>query len=230
MTSAPYTPILLYKPTKISNYQEIYKMRRISGVVLVLGSVCFFIGVAQPVIIEFFGVTASLQLQLIEANPGQWQLGNLLMGIGSILAAAGVILFTLALRKVDSASPFTAMSYVASALVSVASAAWMFICYNRFALPPAEVAGNQNINSWAWPAFSVLITIGILLTGFIIMRVVSKIGGMLVMVIEFGLISVALIVFRDPIPAMHFLTILIMGITLIAARSSQVPVMSKQPV
>jgi hypothetical protein len=37
MTSAPYTPILLYKPTKISNYQEIYKMRRISGVVLVLG-------------------------------------------------------------------------------------------------------------------------------------------------------------------------------------------------
>ena len=122
------------------------------------------------------------------------------------------------------------MSYVASALVSVASAAWMFICYNRFALPPAEVAGNQNINSWAWPVFSVLITIGILLTGFIIMRVVSKIGGMLVMVIEFGLISVALIVFRDPVPAMHFLPILIMGITLLAARSSQVPVMSKQPV
>jgi hypothetical protein len=197
-------------------------MLRISGIVLIIGVICFFVGVALPVVSDVFQTSdKTLQLQYIEANPDQWELGNLLVGIGGIITALGILLFSFALQQTDSDSRVIAMSYVAAIAAGLASALLMWICYKRSTLPPAEVADNLNINSWAYPVYAVFTALGILLVGFIIMRLYSKIAGGLVIVVD-GILLLILIATGDLPPVAYYVLTLIIGITLLIAKQRKI--------
>ena len=66
----------------------------------------------------------------------------MMMGLGGIIVGIGVVTLILAVRH-DSGSTKLILLAIAGAIsVSLAAAIWMFICYNRFALPPRQVALN----------------------------------------------------------------------------------------
>ncbi|WP_420631352.1 hypothetical protein [Candidatus Leptofilum sp.] len=190
-------------------------MKRVAGIVLILGVICFMIGVSRPVILDYFGPGMGSKAQLIRESPDQWQFGNLMMGFGSIIVAVGVATFTLALRSRSESKRLFLTAVACACSISLAAAYWMIVSYNRSVLPPLVTAKSIRLPDWTWPAFNILMPLGIVLLGFIIMQRYSKWGGGLIMAIEVISVATQQIITQDIIPGTHFLPLLIAGISLL---------------
>jgi hypothetical protein len=196
-------------------------MRRIAGLVLTIGVICFMVGVSRPVILDYFSPissSAGAKAQLLRENPDQWQFGNLMMGLGAIIVAAGVVIFTLALRQRTENKRHLLTAVTCAFSISLAAVYWMIVSYNRFVLPPSVGGRSIWLPGWTWPAFNILMPLGIVLLGFIIMQRYSKWAGGLIMAIEMVSVVTQQITMQDIIPLTHFLPLLIAGITLLVGR------------
>jgi len=78
-------------------------MQKIAGILLSIGAFVCIAGETRPIIFKIFGAIDNPQLQVeyIENHPTGWAVAHLLMGIGSLIAAFGVVLLA---RQVQSVS------------------------------------------------------------------------------------------------------------------------------
>ena len=179
------------------------------------------IGVTRPVILAYFGPGIGSKAQLIRENPDQWQFGNLMMGYGSIIVAVAVGAFTLTLRSRAEDKQLLLTAVACTCSISLAAVYWMVVSYNRSLLSPLVTAKSIRVPDWTWPAFNILMPLGIVLLGFIIMQRYSKWGGGLIMIIELISVTTQQIIMQDIIPGTHFLPLFIAGVVLLRAGSTK---------
>lgn len=187
-------------------------MQRLAGLVLILSAIVFIIGVGQQVINDVFSTEdTERQLEYIEANPDEWEFGNLVMGIAGLIGAVGTSIFAWSYQKTNDDDRLQQSSYASVIGFVIAAICWMYVCYNRVTLPPEDVAGDLNIHFWTMPLYLVGIVTSIILTGYILMRRYSKWGGRLAIGFEILLLPGWFL------PVVHFFPIALMGIVVLIA-------------
>ena len=182
--------------------------------------------------IDWSGANTISNQWLIEENPDQWRRDNLSAGLGGIIDAIGVVVFTFAVRQSTKDQKVVLLAIVSAVLVSLAAATWMFICINRFILPPSVVVQNLAIASWTTPAMDIPFVLGTLLLGVVVRQRYSQWGGSLIIAVEAAFMVFAYVAFREIPPWTHFLTLLITGIIflIIGGVSTKVTGTSEVPV
>jgi hypothetical protein len=194
-------------------------MKRVAGIVLIFGVICFVIGVTRIENFDWSTANIGSRIRYIEENPDQWQFGNLMMGLSGIIVTVGIVTFTFSLRQRTEDIKLILIAIASAISVSLAAATWMFICYSRISLPPSEVALNLGIKNWTGSTFTIPFVLGNVLLGFVIMQRYSKWGGGLTIAVEVLLVVYMYNVFRDVIPATHFLPLFIAGLALFNVKS-----------
>ena len=127
----------------------------------------------------------------------------------------GLALFALHTQALGGATDLRLVSYLGPAAAAFGTALWVIISYNRAALPPEEVANNLIISSWAFPAYTILMQVALLLVGFVMIQSGYP-GWMGWGMFGLGVLSVvAYLLFKDMPPFAHYVPLLVMGIALV---------------
>ena len=191
-------------------------MQKLAGIVLIVGSLLFIIAAFMPITIKV--VTESdpqKRGEHIQNDRTGWLVVNILFGAGSVVAVVGLALFALHAQSIGDNPNVKLVSYLAPIAAALGTLFWVIISYNRVALPPQEAASNLGVNSWMFPAYTVLMQIALMIVGFVLIQ--GAYPGWLgwgVMVLG-GLSLVAYLVFKDMPPFAHYVPLLVMGIVLV---------------
>ena len=182
--------------------------------------------------IDWSGSNMRSNQRYIEENPDQWRRDNFSAGLGGIMDAIGVVIFAFAVRQNSKNKKVVLVAFVSTISISLAAATWMFICVNRFTLPPSVVVQNLAIASWTTPAMDIPFVLGTILLGYAVMLRYSKWGGGLIIMVEVAIIVLMFIVVGEIIPATHFFSLLVAGIVLliIGGASTRMTGTSEMPV
>ena len=169
--------------------------------------------------IDWSGANVSHNQRLIENDPDLWRRGNLSMGLYGVSVALGVVIFALAIGWESENGRVVAAAIASALLVVFGAASWMYVCINRFTLPPAIVAQNLGIAPWTTPAMDIPFVAGTVLLGAVIWQRYSIWGGGFIIAADLVLISLAYYSFGDIPPWTHFLVFLIAGFVLLIVES-----------
>lgn len=195
-------------------------MQNWAGGLLIVGSILFLAAAFNPHASRIFrpGLTADEQIEIVEDSPTAWTIVNLVFGAGSVVAVAGLFAFAghISVRGVGSAPEFAV--YLAAIVAAVGAAFWLIVVYYRIAHTPEEVFANGSLlGGWLFPTYTVLTQLALLAIGYVLLQAgfPGWLGwGMIVLV---GLTMVAMVIFRDMPPFIHYVWILVMGIMVMRA-------------
>ncbi len=198
-------------------------IRRISGFIISVGALVFIIGVTRPVIVDFVFAGIYQRRQLIELNFEEWLFGHLAMGVGGLIIGAGIVIFAFAVHKGTANWLYRVLAYAAAITGIVATSCWMYTRYGHIALP-AEVVSLSPVRSYklAHELYINLMIVSIVLTGFVILLTYTRIGGILIMVAEIGVVLITLELWNEIIPGIHPPIAFMMGVILMIAPSFEI--------
>jgi hypothetical protein len=194
-------------------------MQKIAAILFSVGAFVAFLGETRPVIARLFGANSSqLQVEVIENDPTGWGVAHLLMGIGSLIAALGVVLLARQVQSISYKSNVRIASNVGAAMAVVGALFWAVVGYNRVARAPQEVVASMGAANWMEWAYFLLTEIALILVGFVLLKTgypkwlawpVLVLGGLMLI----GSLS------GGGIPLYHSMLYLILGIALLLLRS-----------
>jgi hypothetical protein len=195
-------------------------MQKIAGILLSIGALVSIAGETRPVIFNIFGAIDNPQLQVeyIENDPTGWGVAHLLMGIGSLIAAFGVVLLARQVQSISNKSNLRIASNVGAAMAVVGALFWAIVGYNRVARAPQEVIANLGAANWMEWAYFLPTEIALILVGFVLLQTgypkllawpVLVLGGLMLIGSFLG----------GGVPLYHSILYLILGIALLLLRS-----------
>jgi hypothetical protein len=126
-------------------------MTRAAGVLMVIGSVVFFVGASLGVPRVFMTADPAERRRLLDERPRAWRNAQPLYALGPVIAAAGVGIL---------GEP---VFVVAALLMLAGAAAWSYSCYRRGAAPAEFAAGT--LPGWPFATYVLLTIAGLALTG-----------------------------------------------------------------
>ena len=172
-------------------------MIRLAGVVLIISVLCFGIGATRPVVLDYYDSSSvGEQSQLIRESLDQWQLANRLMDLGVAIVPIGVALLTLALHRSRQDSRLVLLAAASTIALALATYIWLS-------------------DLWAFPRFTLLMALGIILVGIIIWRLHSRWSGGLTISSEVVIVVLLYITLQDVPPGAHYLPLLLAGLGLL---------------
>ena len=147
-------------------------MQKIAGILLSIGALVSIAGETRPVIFKIFGAIDNppLQAAYIEDDPTGWGVAHLLMGIGSLIAASGVVLLARQVQSISNKSNLRIASNVGAAMAVVGALFWAIVGYNRVARAPQEVVANMGAANWMEWAYFLPTEIALILVGFVLLQ------------------------------------------------------------
>ena len=132
-----------------------------AGVLMISGSVLFFVGAGVAVPRVFTEPDRDEKLRMLTERVWSWRLGQPLYALGALVAALGVG----SLAVEDEATTHPSLG-VSGALMVLGALAWTWSVYRR-ALSPREFALGQ-LPAWPFVAYVWLTLVGLLLLGLVI--------------------------------------------------------------
>ena len=129
-----------------------------AGVLMISGSVLFFVGAGVAVPGVFTEPDRDEKLRMLTERLWWWRLGQPLFALGALVAALGV--GSLAVEDEATSNPWL---WVSGALLVLGALAWTWSVYRR-ALSPREFALGQ-LPAWPFVAYVWLTLVGLLLLG-----------------------------------------------------------------
>ena len=198
-------------------------MQRSAGIVLIIGSLMFLIGVLTPVMLNVFGNIGNpeLQLEYLEKDPTGWDVSNAVNGAGSLVAAIGLGLFARQVQSVSNNKNVRMTGYIGAAMAILGALCWVIISYYRIVLSPEEITNDVGIPNGLYTAYYILTLIALLISGFVLLRSgYPKWLGWLVLVLA-GLMLVAYLALGGLPPGVYYPILLVMGITLVVIKTPQ---------
>jgi hypothetical protein len=191
-------------------------LEKFTGIGLIVGTLLFLIAAFMPITYQVITSSDPQQfIRLIENNRMSWVMVNILFGVGSIITVVGILLFALHTRSISTSGEIRWASLFGSGAAAIGATLWVIIVYNRAALPPEALVGNLAINSWMFPAYTLLTQFALMVIGFMLLK--SNYPGWM----SWGMMGVAALsvvtylVFKDMPPFAHYVPLLVMGVALI---------------
>ena len=194
-------------------------MQRIAAVTLIIGTAVAWFGESRPVITEIFGGAPDPQ-QVIDNNPTAWSTAMLLMAVGTVIIAVGLLLLSRQIQRVCDDQTVRRISNAAAALallgglayatgrtISAATQAWE----SPYELPITVM----------WITFSIGWQVALILMGYALLRSgYPKWLGWPVIVLA-GLILIGVVITGGLPPGTYYFAALFMGIALLFVREPQ---------
>jgi FtsH-binding integral membrane protein len=190
-------------------------METFAGIVLITGSVFFLIAAFMPISMRVFaGSDSQKQLEYIQKDRRGWLVSCVLFGAGSVVAVVGLALFALHVQAIRDNAIVKLLLWLATAGAAFGALQWVIIVYQRATLPLEKIFNNGNSNKWAFPAYTILTQIALIIVGFVLLQTgyPSWLGWGTVILAALSLL--AFLVFKDMPPFTHYLIMLVIGIVL----------------
>lgn len=195
-------------------------MRRLPGLLLILGLIVFVMAVMPAGTREFFEAEDDAEaIAAIENNEGAWQLSNLLFSLGGLLSAAGLVMLARRIGQASTDPTIQMISKATSAMAILGVLIWVMLSIGRMVSSPEANVLESEAPSWYDPAwfvvYSILTLLAIIAVGYLLFRsgYPRLLGGF---VFLFGiLLLVSLIVSGDGVPLAYYFPTFILGIALL---------------
>lgn len=184
-----------------------------AGIVLISGSILFLIAAFMPISMRVFsGSIPQKQIEYIQNDRRGWLISCFLFGTGGIVTVVGFAIF--AIQVISDSAVVKLALYLATAGAAFGALQWVIIVYKRATLPLEKIFNNENSNNWAFPAYTILTQIALIIVGFVLLQTGYQawLGWGTVVLAAISLI--AFLVFKDMPPFTHYLITLVIGIIL----------------
>ena len=196
-------------------------MQSWSAIMLIAGALLFFMAAFSPISMRVFRVdiTPEEQIQIVSDGRTAWVLTSLLFGAGSIVAVIGLFLFARAASgSLASTSPLIA--YGAATIALIGALFWVAVVYLRITHTPEQVFLEGSLGGqWMFPLYTVLTQIALIAVGYVVLQAgyPAWLGWGMIGLVSLTVLGMA--IFRDMPPFVHYLWLLIMGVTLLLTSS-----------
>jgi hypothetical protein len=180
---------------------------KLAAVIVVAGSALFQLGAFLPVS-RFYVSNVQERMAIMQDQPVQWMLHLAGMGLGAVIAAVGLGLLVLRLPR---GMPST-LGLLTVVLVMAGTALWVWHLQLRVADPAGFASGANPM--WHFAVYTVSMQAGLLLLAAAFHHV--GLPNWMVLVLAGGalLTVLALVLFRDVPPFLHYVWLLAVGIGL----------------
>jgi hypothetical protein len=199
-------------------------MQNWAAIVLIAGAILFFMAAFSPVSTRVFRVDIAPQeqIQIVTDDRTGWVMTSILFGAGSVVAAIGLFLFA---RTVSSTveSSTSALAHGAAIIAFIGALFWVIVNVLRIAHTPEQVfLEGSLLGGWLFPLYTVMTQAALIAVGYVLLQTgfSAWLGwGMIVLV---SLTVLAMIIFRDMPPFVHYVWVLVMGITMLFSTSTRI--------
>lgn len=182
---------------------------KISGAVILTGSILFLIAAFLPISRVYAISNVEDKLAMIMDNLKAWGISQLLFSLGVIVTVSGVTLAAYSLKD----QSLALFLFIAAALMVASAFPWVWHAYLRTTDPTAFV--NGSLPSWHFALYTLLTMAAFLLIGIALPRMGFSTwigwvlgGGVL-------LFFVLYLIFKDIPPFVHYLLGLVMAFGLL---------------
>jgi hypothetical protein len=196
-----------------------------AGLALIAGALLFFAAAFSPISGRVFSPSASAQDQIeaVVNQPLAWTITSILFAPGAVVAVLGLFLYSCHLVAAGAPSSLSNIAMLAAVLAAVGAGMWTIVNYYRIVHTPEQVFLEGSLGGgWMFPTYTVLTQLALLLIGYTLLQAgyPGWLGwGMIVLV---SLTIIAMVVFRDMPPFVHYIWILVMGIMVVVRGASTV--------
>jgi len=187
------------------------KLLKLGSVIIMIGSVLFFIAAFSP-ISRIFGIPSpDRKLEIILSAPNQWMAAQVFFALGALVTAAGVAFIAYYFRN----HHISSLLNICVLMLFIGAFLWTWHVYLR-AIDP-ELFVQRGIPVWYFAAYTFLTQVGLVLFGIALLRteLQSWVGWM--MIGSMGFFFVLTIIFRDMPPFVYYIVTLITGVMLYRA-------------
>ena len=149
------------------------------------------------------------QIARVQSSPIAWAISQILFGLGGVLVAAGLALFTLDQRSTNA----TFSEYLGLAMIAFGTLCWIVIVYERATLSPQEVFGSPTFG-WLFIPYTLLTQATLIVYGLTFLRTGYPRWLGLVAIIPALLLCAVYLIFKDVPPFAYYVITLAIGIGL----------------
>ncbi|MFZ0546665.1 MAG: hypothetical protein WAM60_14560 [Candidatus Promineifilaceae bacterium] len=182
-------------------------LQKLAGVVVVVGSLFFFVAAFSPISMAFFPESNSArQLEIIMNGRQAWTISHVFFGLGAVVTAVGIGLVAYHLRDLKGSS----LAFLGVGAMVVGAVFWLWDVYLRTADPVGFVGGSYP--AWHFVAYVFLTLAGLVAVGVVLLRsgVPNWVGW--VVVVGSLVFMMAFVVFKDLPPFVFYLLTLLVGV------------------
>jgi len=187
------------------------KLLKLGSVIIIIGSVLFFIAAFSP-ISRVFGIPSpDRKLEIILSAQNQWMIAQILFALGAVVTAAGISIVAYYFRN----QPFSTLLNIGAVLLFIGAFLWTWHVYLRAIDPQLFV--ERGIPVWYFASYTFLTQAGLVFFGIALLRteIQNWVGWMIIG--SMGLFFVLTIIFRDMPPFVYYAITLTTGVMLYRA-------------
>jgi hypothetical protein len=177
---------------------------KLAAGILVAGSALFQLGAFLPVS-RFYVSPVETRLAIMQDQPVQWILHLAGMGLGAVIAAVGLMALVPHLPRGASS-----VGIASAVCVTVGTLLWLWHLQLRISSPAAFAGGANPI--WHFAVYTVLMQAGLLLLAAAFYFAKWPLWMILVLALGTSLSILAMVLFRDVPPFVHYVWLLVVGI------------------
>ena len=184
---------------------------QLAGVLLITGSLIFWLGAALPTWRVYVTTAPDVRAQLITDNRSYWVLSHVCFLAGVVTVAIGLGVFTSTIETSNARS----LAIIGLVAITLASAVWAYIVLAFRLTMPVEEYVRTTAGAWTFPAYTLLTLGAFILYGVVLLSTDYAAWVGITTIGLSSLILVAFIIQKDAIPGMFYIVTLIMGIALL---------------
>lgn len=184
-------------------------LQKMSGIMIILGSVLFLIAAFLPISIRVFPEPSAVRkLEIIRDAPNAWLVTQILFALGAMVTVIGIALVAYRFRD----QSFTVLMQASMAVLLLGALLWIWHVYARAVDPAAFAEGS--LPAWPLVLYFLLTPTGLAVFGVALLRSALPQWVGWLMIGSMVLFFVLTVIFRDMVPLVYYLITLLTGVML----------------
>lgn len=152
---------------------------------------------------------ADKKLEIIHSMKGQWNLGILFFALGSLVAAAGLLVFVLVLKEIQGSK---LLPLIGVGLMGIGAILWSWSVTERFLDPEGFARGTNT--PYLFLIYSVLTQAGLVILGLLMISNFTPNWTGWMFLVGGGALFILMVIFRDMPPFAYYVLTLVFSVWL----------------
>jgi hypothetical protein len=181
-------------------------LQKMSGSMIMLGSVLFLIAAFLPISIRVFPEPSAVRkLEIIRDAPNAWLVTQIFFALGAMVTVIGIALVAYRFRN----QSFTVLMQASVAVLFLGALLWIWHVYVRTVNPAAFAEGS--LPAWPLVLYFLLTPTGLVVFGVALLRSALPQWVGWIVISSMALFFVLTVIFRDIPPFVYYLITLLTG-------------------
>jgi hypothetical protein len=182
--------------------------QRTIALIIALGSLCFLIAAFLPVSKVYMEQSAEKKLEIMQNMKMQWDTGQVLFGLGSVITVIGLGILVLARREVS----LVGLAYTGIGIMLIGSALWSWHVVERIVSPEGFASGNNT--PYLFVIYSILTQFGLILLGIFLLNTEIKKWVGVMFIAGGAVLFLLMVVFKDMPPFAYYILTMIAAVVI----------------